>query len=153
SAGNVIVRYLRSRRGWNFEGDTGDAIQVKPKATGEVQAPAGQTAEAFDKRQAKKAERGKFIHAFAPLQDIVIDHSSTSWATDENLTCTHSDRTTISWSIVAEGCDYANPKQTPPNHSEGSLWGSQAPDGRATMHHMLYANNRLRNPRTTGGND
>ena len=37
------------------------------------------------------------------------------------------------------------------NHSEGSLWGSSAPDGRSTMHHMLYAHNRLRNPRTVAG--
>jgi hypothetical protein len=64
---------------------------------------------------------------------------------------THSDRTTVAYCIAAEGLDYPNPKQTPPNHSEGSLWGTQEPDGRATMHHMLYANNRLRNPRTTGG--
>ncbi len=49
--------------------------------------------------------------------------------------------------------DYTNPKQTPPNHSEGGLWGSGASDGRATMHHMLYAHNRLRNPRLTGGGD
>jgi pectate lyase len=153
SAGNVIVRHIRSRRGWNFEGDTGDAIEVKPLTTGEAGQAAGQTELAFDKRAAKKAERGKFVHAFAPLTNIVIDHCSTSWATDENLTATHADRTTVSWSIAAEGCDYANPKQTPPNHSEGSLWGSGAPDGRATMHHMLYAHNRLRNPRTTGGAD
>jgi hypothetical protein len=83
----------------------------------------------------------------------VIDHCSTSWATDENLSCTHVDRSTISWSIAAEGCDYTNPKQTPPNHSEGSLWGSSTANGASTMHHMLYAHNRLRNPRSTGGTD
>ncbi len=84
------------------------------------------------------------------MSNAIIDHCSTSWATDENLTATHVDRTTVSWCIAAEGCDYANEKQTPPNHSEGSLWGSSAPNGRSTMHHMLYAHNRLRNPRTTG---
>src|SRR5204862_1784907 len=103
-----------------------------------------QTTEAFEKRKAKKAERGKFMHAFDSLTNIVIDHCSASWATDENLTVTHSDHTTVAWSIAAEGLDYTNSKQTPPNHSEGSLWGSEAPDGRATMHHMLYASNRLR---------
>jgi hypothetical protein len=153
SASNVIVRHLRSRRGWNVEGDTGDAIEVKPVSLGERAAPTGQTQEAFDKRKAKKEERGKIIHDFAELSRIVIDHCSTSWATDENLTCTHADLTTLSWSIAAEGCDYANPKQTPPHHSEGSLWGSEAPGGQATLHHLLYAHNRLRNPRTTGGAD
>lgn len=153
SASNVIVRHLRSRRGWISLGDSGDAIEVKPVSIGEARAPSGLSQAEFDKTRAKKAERGKFIHDFAPLADVVIDHCSTSWATDENLTVTHADRSTVSWSIAAEGCDYANPKQTPPNHSEGSLWGSAAADGRSTMHHMLYAHNRLRNPRTTGGAD
>lgn len=153
SASNVIVRYLRSRRGVVRDSDSGDAIEVKPATKGEATAASGQTSAAFEKRKEKKAERGKFMHEFEDLHDIVIDHCSASWATDENLTVTHSDRSTVSFNIAAEGLDYSNPKQTPPNHSEGSLWGSQTPDGRATMHHMLYANNRLRNPRMTGGAD
>ena len=153
SASNVILRYLRSRRGFVRDTDTGDAIEVKPSTKGVQTVATGQTSEAFDKRQEKKASRGKYMHAFDSLTNIVIDHCSASWATDENLTVTHSDRTTVAWSIAAEGLDYTNSKQTPPNHSEGSLWGSEAPDGRATMHHMLYASNRLRNPRMTGGAD
>lgn len=152
-ASNVIVRHLRSRRGWNFEGDTGDAIEFKAPTLGEATEAPGQTDEAFQKRIEKKEERGKIVHAFAGMTDVIVDHCSASWATDENLTCTHVDRATISWSIASEGLDYTNPKQTPPNHSEGGLWGSGAPDGRATMHHMLYAHNRLRNPRLTGGDD
>ncbi|MDR3404186.1 MAG: hypothetical protein P4L99_16935 [Chthoniobacter sp.] len=153
SASNVIVRYLRSRRGFVRDTDTGDAIEVKPVTKGAQPVASGESTEAFDKRKAKKESRGKFLHAFDALTDIVIDHCSASWATDENLSVTHSDRATIAYCIAAEGLDYTNPKQTPPNHSEGSLWGSQTPDGRSTMHHMLYANNRLRNPRTTGGAD
>ncbi len=153
SSNNVIVRHLRSRRGWNFERDTGDAIEFKAPSLGEAQAASGQTDEAFKKRQEKKEERGKTVHAFAGMTDVIVDHCSASWATDENLTCTHVDRATLSWNIASEGLDYTNPKQTPPNHSEGGLWGSGAPDGRATMHHMLYAHNRLRNPRLTGGDD
>jgi hypothetical protein len=152
-ANNVIVRYLRSRRGWNFEGDMGDSIEFKAPTLGEAAVPEGQTKEAFDKRAEKKKERGKFVHDFADMTDIIVDHCSASWATDENLTCTHVNRATVSWSIASEGLDYTNPKQTPPNHSEGGLWGSGSPDGRATMHHMLYAHNRLRNPRLTGGDD
>ncbi|EDY17758.1 hypothetical protein CfE428DRAFT_4797 [Chthoniobacter flavus Ellin428] len=153
SASNVMVRYLRSRRGFVRDQDTGDAIEVKPTTKGVALAASGQTTEAFEKRKAKKEARGKFIHAFDSLTNIVIDHCSASWATDENLTVTHTDRSTVSYSIAAEGLDYTNARQTPPNHSEGSLWGSEVPDGRATMHHMLYANNRLRNPRMTGGAD
>ena len=153
NSNNVIVRHLRSRRGWNFERDTGDAIEFKAPTLGEAARALGQTDEAFKKRKEKKEERGKVVHEFAGMTDVILDHCSASWATDENLTCTHVDRATLSWSIAAEGLDYSNPKQTPPNHSEGGLWGSGAPDGRATMHHMLYAHNRLRNPRLTGGDD
>lgn len=152
-ASNVILRHLRSRRGWNFEGDTGDAIEFKAPSLGAAEKAAGQTDEAFQKRIEKKEGRGKVVHEFGGMTDVIVDHCSTSWATDENLTCTHVNRATLSWNIAAEGLDYANPKQTPPNHSEGGLWGSGAPDGRATMHHMLYAHNRLRNPRLTGGDD
>ena len=147
------MRHLRSRRGFVRDSDTGDALEVKPPTAGERQQASGQSAGAFEQRKIKKAERGKFIHDYDAMSQVIIDHCSTSWATDENLTVTHVDRATISWSIAAEGCDYTNPKQTPPNHSEGSLWGSSAPDGRSTMHHMLYAHNRLRNPRTTGAAD
>jgi hypothetical protein len=150
---NVIVRHLRSRRGFIRESDTGDSIEVKPVSIGEKTVAEGQTQEQFDKIARKKKERGKMAHEFAPLSDILLDHCSASWATDENLTCTHADRSTVQWCIAAEGLDYSNPKQTPPNHSEGSLWGSAAPNGTSHLHHTLYAHNRLRNPRTTGGPD
>ena len=145
------MRHIRSRRGVVNEGTQGDAIEVKPATKGEKTAPVGETQASFDKVAKKKADRGKFVHSFDDLNDIVIDHCSASWATDENLTVTKTGRATISYSIAAEGLDYTNPNQTPPNHSEGSLWGSTSSDGRSTMHHMLYAHNRLRNPRTTGG--
>src|SRR6185369_1764083 len=151
SASNVIVRHIRSRRGWIAERNSGDAIEVKPPSIGVKTEPKGISQEECDRIKDKKLERGKTLQEFAELSQIIIDHCSTSWATDENLTVTQSDRTTVSWCIAAEGCDYANLKQTPPNHSEGSLWGSPAEDGRSTMHHMLYAHNRLRNPRTTAG--
>lgn len=152
-ASNVIVRHLRSRRGFIREADAGDAIEVKPPVSDELATAGGRSQEVFDKTAQKKKERGKEIKTFAPLSDILIDHCSTSWATDENLTCTHADRSTVQWCIAAEGLDYANPKQTPANHSEGSLWGSAAPNGTSLLHHTLYAHNRLRNPRSTGGSD
>ncbi|MCX6907692.1 MAG: hypothetical protein NTY01_06575 [Verrucomicrobia bacterium] len=148
---DVIIRHLRSRRGFVRNGDTGDAITAKPPKTGKATEPAGQTEESFEKRMKKKEGRGKAVYTHAGMEHVLFDHLSASWATDENITCTHPNFTTLQYCIASEGLDYANPKQTPPNHSEGSLWGTQAPDGRCTMHHMLYAHNRLRNPRTTGG--
>lgn len=72
SASNVIVRYLRSRRGFVRDQDTGDAIEVKPTTKGVALAASGQTTEAFEKRKAKKEARGKFMHAFETLTNIVI---------------------------------------------------------------------------------
>lgn len=152
-ASNVIVRHLRVRRGFVAESDTGDAIEIKPPKTGQQEKAVGRDQETFDKVKIKKNERGKVMNAFGEISDIMLDHLSTSWATDENLTLTHAEKTTAQFCIAAEGLDYANPKQTPPNHSEGSLWGSSTTNGRSTIHHTLYAHNRLRNPRTTGGAD
>ena len=80
---------------------------------------------------------------------ILFAHLSASWATDENLTMSKPNLSTVQFCIVSEGLDYTNATQTPPNHSEGSLWGTTATNGRVSMHHVLYAHNRLRNPRTT----
>ncbi|HUR57109.1 MAG TPA: hypothetical protein VM029_05340 [Opitutaceae bacterium] len=148
---NIIVRHLRSRRGFISDGEMGDAIAVKPRPTGDLKELGGRTAEVLEAIRIKKLERGRPMSEFEDIDDILIDHCSASWATDENLTMTHAGRATVSFCIAAEGLDYANPNQTPPNHSEGGLWGSAAPDGRSTMHHVLFAHNRLRNPRTTAG--
>jgi hypothetical protein len=153
AASNVIVRHLRVRRGFIAESDSGDALELKPPKVGEQEQAVGRDQAVFEKIKIKKIQRGKTMHAFSEITDVMLDHLSTSWATDENLTLTHAERTTAQFCVAAEGLDYANPKQTPPNHSEGSLWGSGTPDGRSTLHHSLYAHNRLRNPRTTGGAD
>jgi hypothetical protein len=129
----------------------GDAFTAKPGKTGVQAKPINESQESFDKRKKKKLGRGKDVYEFGDAENIVFDHLSASWATDENLSVTHPNHTTVQYCIVSEGLDYANPKQTPPNHSEGSLWGVQTAGGQATMHHTLYAHNRLRNPRLVSG--
>ena len=123
-ASNVIVRHFRVRRGAIAPGNMGDGITVK-----------GEDEE-------------------APLRDVILDHVSTCWTTDENITMTSKIANgTVQYAIAAEGLDYYNPPQTPPKHSEGSLFGSGLPDGVVDFHHMIYAHNRLRNPRFTGGGE
>jgi large repetitive protein len=151
-ASDVIIRHLRVRRGFVVDGDSGDAVTVKPRMKKAEADKTGIGAETRARIAQTKAERGKQLQEPAQeLADILLDHVSASWATDENLTMTHPNRTTASYCIIAEGLDYHNERQTPPRHSEGSLWGVSAPNGRSTFHHNLYAHNRLRNPRTTGG--
>ncbi|MFZ5830650.1 MAG: hypothetical protein ACOY3P_11210 [Planctomycetota bacterium] len=148
---DVIIRHLRSRRGFIVEGDTGDALTAKPIAIASQTEPVNESEEDFARRKEKKLERGKDIFEHEKTENIIFDHLSTSWATDENLSVTGPNYTTVQYCIAAEGLDYSNPKQTPPNHSEGSLWGVSDADGRATLHHTLYAHNRLRNPRAVSG--
>ena len=74
-------------------------------------------------------------------------------ATDENLTLTNAQDVTMQYSISAEALDYFNPKQSPTRHAFGSLFGSSTDGGKMTIHHSLYAHNRLRNARTTGSQD
>ena len=72
--------------------------------------------------------------------NIIIDHCSAMWSTDECLSVTHgSENVTVQWCIIAEGLT---------DHSYGSLIGSSK-GGRISFHHNIYANNRSRNPRPT----
>lgn len=76
--------------------------------------------------------------------DIIIDHCSLSWATDEVVnTWNDIGNVTIQWSIIAEGLN----KSTHPKgaHSKGMLLGSEGAD-RISVHHNLFAHNYDRNP-------
>ncbi len=72
-------------------------------------------------------------------ENIIIDHLSTSWGTDEVFSITGSQLITAQWCIIAEG-------QNTLGHSKGSLleWPQ------LTMHHCLYAHNNDRNPKSKG---
>ena len=69
--------------------------------------------------------------------DIVIDHCSFSWGTDETLSVVdRSYNVTVQWCIVAE------------SFFKGSLVSSGARN--VTIHHTLYAHNPERNPKLKG---
>jgi pectate lyase len=91
--------------------------------------------------------QGVFIREGA--QNIIIDHCSFSWATDENITIYASDQpiraVTVQWSITAEGLtgDGAD------DHGAGAIVGSVARADRVgdvAFHHNLFAHNQFRNP-------
>ncbi len=76
-------------------------------------------------------------------QNIVVDHCSISWGTDENLSITENARyITVQWSIISEGL--YNSTHSEQAHSMGSLFHQNA--SHFTMHHNLYAHNNYRNP-------
>jgi pectate lyase len=84
-----------------------------------------------------------------PIGNIIVDHCSTSWGMDENLSLyrymepqpdgsavKHPVRNlTIQWCISSEGLN-------PRNHAFGGTWGGRD----STFHHNLFASNTARNP-------
>ncbi len=76
-------------------------------------------------------------------KNIIIDHVSASWSTDETFTLYHNENTTVQWCIISEAC----PKGTTDEHRFGGIWGNNY----GTWHHNLIAHNASRNPRWASG--
>jgi pectate lyase len=84
-----------------------------------------------------------------PEGQIIIDHCSTSWGMDENLSLYRhmqkmaegpdiknaTEKLTIQWSISSEALDGKH-------HAFGGTWGGKD----STFHHNLFASNTARNP-------
>lgn len=75
--------------------------------------------------------------------NVILDHVSASWSTDEVLSVTHgSTNITVQWSLITEALHNSN-------HSKGNHgYGGIIHGGQTTLHHNLYAHNRSRNPAT-----
>lgn len=85
------------------------------------------------------------------VHDVVIDHSSVSWALDENVQVgNNATDVTIQWSIVSEGLD----KSVHPDgsHSRGLL-ATGTTTRRVSIHHNLFAHNEDRNPQLSLENE
>ncbi|MCS3799607.1 pectinesterase family protein [Niastella sp. OAS944] len=126
SGDNVIVRYIRFR--------LGDRYQKKTDANGNpVDGSGGDDA----------------FGALGP-SNIIIDHVTASWSSDEVLTIYRGDNLTIQWSLISEPLNYSYHFETGDtdyeNHGYGGIWGAK----RGSMHHNLIAHCRNRNPRFAG---
>lgn len=73
-------------------------------------------------------------------KNIIVDHVSTSWSTDELLSIYICENVTIQWSMMAEALN-------PEGHAFGGIWGNNS----STYHHNLFAHNISRNPRFGSG--
>ena len=80
--------------------------------------------------------------------NIVIDHSSISWAMDENISTWGPVRdVTLQWNIVSEGLP--NPLTSSDSHSMAILIGDRATN--ISIHHNLMAHNSERTPYLRSG--
>jgi pectate lyase len=74
--------------------------------------------------------------------NIILDHVSASWSTDEVLSLYHNENVTIQWCMITEACAKADG-----SHRFGGIWGNH----HGTYHHNLIAHNDSRNPRWASG--
>ncbi|MET4547022.1 hypothetical protein ABIE26_004360 [Pedobacter africanus] len=120
-ASNVIVRHIRSR--------PGDIITVPGDSSKVVDA----------------MYNGFGTPITQPFKNIIVDHCSMSWSTDEVGSFYAVSNFTLQWSMLSESLYRSlHTKSTP--HGYGGIWGGQ----NASFHHNLLASNSNRNPRFSG---
>ena len=82
-------------------------------------------------------------------KNIIIDHCSMSWSTDEVFQFT-GDSTTLQWNIISEPLNYSYHFETGDKdcekHGFGGIWGGK----HLSAHHNLFAHCNNRNPRFNG---
>jgi hypothetical protein len=76
---------------------------------------------------------GDSIGVWRGSKDVIVDHCSMSWGTDENASFYGNTNVTVQWCMIGEGLY---------GHSCGGLWG---PD--SSYHHNLIYSNGTRNPK------
>jgi pectate lyase len=118
---NIIVRFIRFRMG--------DRYQNKGMVDG------GGSDDAFGGVRRK---------------NIIIDHCSMSWSTDEVCSVYAGDSTTLQWNLISEPLDYSYHFETGDKdferHGYGGIWGGK----HLSAHHNLFAHCNSRNPRFDG---
>ncbi len=121
SGDNVIVRYIRCRMG------------DKNQNLGMVDGSGGD--DSFGNLGGK---------------NIIIDHCTASWSSDEALTVYRGDSVTIQWCFITEPLNYSYHFETGDNdfeeHGYGGIWGSR----HGSFHHNLIAHCKGRMPRFAG---
>lgn len=121
---NIIIRYLRFRMGDRYQN------------TGMVDGGGGDDAFGGTRRK-----------------NIIIDHCTMGWSTDEAFSVYAGDSTSLQWNLVAEPLDYSYHFEEGDtdfeHHGFGGIWGGR----HTSAHHNLFAHCVSRTPRFDGASN
>jgi CSLREA domain-containing protein len=140
---DVVVRHLRIRPGLLNENPGCNGPDSLPNTTSQP----GTTCLAANDIEPIRVENAS---------NVVLDHLSLSWATDEIVSILGSSDVTLQWSIVSEGIKYIPFLLEQPTFSGTGLITGTTPHAaagkfsdRISIHHNAFVHNYSRNPQIT----